>query len=357
MEGVVVCKGNWKDEGKVKEEEWIPPAAMLLLLSFGVFLVYISFGYLQESILSEPGFTFMEFMTLWQNFSYFFCGLMDYLFFGNGWREVYDAAKKPQEGVHKLFLECRKYFLISLLVTLGTGLSNFSFRFLSFPVQQIFKSCKLLPVMIARMVFIENDYTVRQYVASVLLTFGLALFTVADHNVSATFNILGVVVIISALLLDGLAGMAQEIVLRPVKMESLDEKGNSVEVILQSENHLQRKLLIFVYGFGTFFMLVVLIATDEFGQAIAYHKAHPQIFWKLILLSANSYIGVRLVIELVQRFDSGVATAVTTMRKFTTILLSFFFFPKPMTMNHLVGGILVVIGFWMFNLRIFQSKS
>jgi hypothetical protein len=131
-----------------------------------------------ESVVSEPGFTFMEFMTLWQNFSYFLCAFIDYLFFDNGLRELMDYFKRPEEGwpqisrvlissltkqfppfllaLHHFFLECRKYFAVGLMVTAGTGLSNYSFRFLSFPVQQIFKSCKLLPVMIARILFIGN---------------------------------------------------------------------------------------------------------------------------------------------------------------------------------------------------------
>ena len=158
LQRVVVCPGGWKGEKKEEREQWISEGGMLLLLSFAVFLVYISYGYLQESVVSEPGFTFMEFMTLWQNFSYFLCALIDYMILDNGFRELMDAMKKPEEAFHHFFLECRKYFAVGLMVTAGTGLSNFSFRFLSFPVQQIFKSCKLLPVMIARMLFIENDF-------------------------------------------------------------------------------------------------------------------------------------------------------------------------------------------------------
>ena len=40
----------------------------------------------------------MEFMTLWQNFSYFICAFVDYLFLDNGLRELAEYFKKPEEG-------------------------------------------------------------------------------------------------------------------------------------------------------------------------------------------------------------------------------------------------------------------
>ena len=45
----------------------------------------------------------MEFMTLWQNFSYFFFGLMEYLIIGKGYRDIVRHLRKPDEGFFLVF--------------------------------------------------------------------------------------------------------------------------------------------------------------------------------------------------------------------------------------------------------------
>jgi hypothetical protein len=47
LQRVVVCTGEWKGEKKEEKEPWLSDGGMLILLSFAVFIVYISYGYLQ----------------------------------------------------------------------------------------------------------------------------------------------------------------------------------------------------------------------------------------------------------------------------------------------------------------------
>jgi len=87
----------------------------------------------------------------------------------------------------------------------------------------------------------------------------------------------------------------------------MDERGETVEVVLQSESHLQRKLLMFAYGFGTIVMIIILMSTNEvcklhflfiplillislslqLTEAISYHRENPQVLAKLVVLGLN----------------------------------------------------------------------
>ena len=58
--------------------------------------------------------------------------------------------------------------------------------------QVIFKSCKLIPVMVGGVLIQRKKYNLLEYTASLLLSFGLIVFTLADIRMTqATYNYTG----------------------------------------------------------------------------------------------------------------------------------------------------------------------
>ena len=55
-------------------------------------------------------------------------------------------------------------------------LSNWALSYMSYPAQSLAKSCKLIPVMIARIVINKAKYEPREYVQVALITGGITLF-------------------------------------------------------------------------------------------------------------------------------------------------------------------------------------
>lgn len=71
----------------------------------------------------------------------------------------------------------RVYILLAIL-TLGTmGFSNSSLGYLNYPTQVIFKSCKLIPVLIGSMLIQGKRYGPLDFIAAILMCIGLTLFT------------------------------------------------------------------------------------------------------------------------------------------------------------------------------------
>lgn len=57
------------------------------------------------------------------------------------------------------------------------GLSNASLGYLNYPTQVIFKSCKLIPVLIGGIIIQGKRYGMLDFLAAFLMCLGLTLFT------------------------------------------------------------------------------------------------------------------------------------------------------------------------------------
>ncbi|CAH1439729.1 unnamed protein product [Lactuca virosa] len=89
----------------------------------------------------------------------------------------------------------KMYVKLSAVLMGSHGLTKGSLAYLNYPVQLMFKSTKVLPIMImgAFIPGLRRKYLPREYFSVVLLVVGLILFTLADANNSPNFSIIGVV--------------------------------------------------------------------------------------------------------------------------------------------------------------------
>lgn len=55
--------------------------------------------------------------------------------------------------------------------------SNLALSYLNYPTQLIFKSCKLIPVMIGSIIIMQKKYGFLDYVAAIIMCIGLTMFT------------------------------------------------------------------------------------------------------------------------------------------------------------------------------------
>ncbi|XP_014207502.1 adenosine 3'-phospho 5'-phosphosulfate transporter 2 [Copidosoma floridanum] len=296
--------------------------AQLLWCSLGIFTFYILYGYLQELIFTLDGFRpFGWYLTLIQ-FGY-------YSVFG--------------------WLECRirninrkipvKTYLLLALFTLGTmGFSNSSLGYLNYPTQVIFKCCKLIPVLIGSILIQGKSYGFLDFVAASLMCLGLILFTLADSMISPRFNAVGVTMISCALLCDALIGNVQEKAMR-------QHKASNTEVVFYS------------YSIGFVYLFLILMYTGDIFKGASFCSQHPiETYGYALLFSMSGYLGMQIVLSLVQCCGAFVAATVTTCRKAVTIIISFLFFYKPFTFTYVWSGLIVLLGIYL-NVYSKQNKT
>ncbi|CAD7003042.1 adenosine 3'-phospho 5'-phosphosulfate transporter 2 [Ceratitis capitata] len=315
-----------------------------LLSCAGVFVLYLIYGYLQELIFTVEGFKpYGWFLTLIQ-FGYYICfGLIEYDFEARRRLKLLPGASI--ETMERR-IPMRTYFLLAAL-TLGTmGLSNSSLGYLNYPTQVIFKCCKLIPVMIGSIMIQGKRYGPLDFAAAIAMCIGLAWFTLADSLVTPNFNLTGVAMISAALLCDAAIGNVQEKAMR-------EHHAPSSEVVLYS------------YGLGFVYLLVILMVTGNFFSGFAFCLEHYlESFGYGFFFSLSGYLGIQFVLALVRSSGAPIAATVTTARKAVTIALSFVFFSKPFTWQYLWSGLVVVLGIYLnvyskkhkMTMRDFQNK-
>ncbi|OXU29825.1 hypothetical protein TSAR_010940 [Trichomalopsis sarcophagae] len=294
--------------------------SQLLWCSLGIFTFYIIYGYLQELIFTLDGFRpFGWYLTLIQ-FGY-------YTVFG--WVEC------RIRGISRR-IPISTYLLLALL-TLGTmGFSNSSLGYLNYPTQVIFKCCKLIPVLIGGILIQGKRYGFLDFLAAGLMCLGLILFTLADSMISPRFDLIGVAMISCALLCDALIGNIQEKTMK-------QHKATNTEVVLYS------------YSIGFVYLFAILAFTGDMSRGASFCSKHPlETYGYALLFSLSGYLGIQIVLSLVQSCGAFVAATVTTCRKAVTIIISFLFFYKPFTFQYIWSGLLVVLGIY---LNIYSKRS
>ncbi|XP_017623526.1 UDP-galactose/UDP-glucose transporter 4-like isoform X3 [Gossypium arboreum] len=108
----------------------------------------------------------------------------------------------------------KTYVKLSAVLMGSHGLTKGSLAFLNYPAQLMFKSTKVLPVMVmgAFIPGLRRKYPAHEYVSAILLVLGLILFTLADAQTSPSFSVIGVIMVIGALVMDSFLGNLQEII-------------------------------------------------------------------------------------------------------------------------------------------------
>ncbi|XP_016678087.2 UDP-galactose/UDP-glucose transporter 2 isoform X2 [Gossypium hirsutum] len=119
----------------------------------------------------------------------------------------------------------KTYVKLSAVLMGSHGLTKGSLAFLNYPAQLMFKSTKVLPVMVmgAFIPGLRRKYPAHEYVSAILLVLGLILFTLADAQTSPSFSVIGVIMVIGAVVMDSFLGNLQEVIFN-MNPETTQEK-------------------------------------------------------------------------------------------------------------------------------------
>eukprot|EP00045_Choanoeca_perplexa_P003887 m.34174 g.34174 ORF g.34174 m.34174 type:complete len:314 (+) comp12278_c0_seq1:379-1320(+) len=285
--------------------------AKLLFLVAGVFACYLTYGYVQEKMFRAGLRSFGFFITFVQ---FVFYVVMS---------KVHLAITRARISSVSL----RTYAILAGLTVTTMALSNASLSHLAYPTQLIFKSCKLIPVMIGGVLIQNKKYGVLDYLSSVLLSIGLIVFTLADVALKAEYSYTGIFMVCGALAAD--AGI-----------------GNVQEKVMKAHGTSNTEMIHYSYLVGSVYLLVFCAATGELVDGLVYFNSVPimESYGLVLAFSVLGYCGLGLVLTLIRKYGALAAVTVTNLRKVFSIIISFIVFPKPFNSQYIFGGFLVAIG-------------
>jgi len=211
-----------------------------------------------------------------------------------------------------------RHGVVAAAMTASRGLTNVSLEYLNYPTQVVFKSLKLLTVMIGSVLFVGRSYKFLEYVSALLTCISAVLFGLGDREAIPQFSWIGIVVVVASLVADSL-------------------HSNTQETLLQEYRATLHETMVFSNIFAGIGSLAVCVAIGEFPIAFRYCLESPSIYLIMAAHAIVNYLGVLCFVTSIKKFGAVLATTVTTVRKIVTVMLSFIFFPKPLSERYMYG--------------------
>ncbi|PWZ05895.1 hypothetical protein Zm00014a_016936 [Zea mays] len=287
-----------------------PRWQQFLICSSGFFFGYLVNGICEEYVYNRLQFSYGWYFTFVQGF-------------------VYLALIRLQGfTVKQMVNPWRTYVRLSAVLMGSNGLTKGSLAFLNYPAQIMFKSTKVLPVMVmgAFIPGLRRKYAFQEYVSAVMLVVGLILFTLADAQTSPNFSMAGVAMVSGALVMDAFLGNLQEAIFK------------------MNPDTTQMEMLFCSTVVGLPFLAVPMVLTGELVTAWTSCSQHLYVYAVLVLEAMATFVGQVSVLSLIALFGAATTAMVTTARKAVTLLLSYLIFTKPLTEQHATGLLLITMG-------------
>uniref|UniRef100_A0A1J3H049 UDP-galactose/UDP-glucose transporter 2 n=1 Tax=Noccaea caerulescens TaxID=107243 RepID=A0A1J3H049_NOCCA len=287
-----------------------PTWQQFLICTSGFFFGYLVNGVCEEYVYNRLQFSFGWYFTFIQGFVYLFL--------------IYLQGFTTKQIVNPM----RTYVKLSAVLMGSHGLTKGSLAYLNYPAQIMFKSTKVLPVMImgAFIPGLRRKYPVHEYISAFLLVLGLILFTLADAQMSPNFSMIGIMMITGALIMDAFLGNLQEAIF------TMNPETTQMEMLFCST----------VVGLP--FLFVPMVLTGEVFRAWTACAQHPYVYGVLVFEAMATFIGQVSVLSLIALFGAATTALITTARKGVTLLLSYLIFTKPLTEQHGSGLLLIAMG-------------
>merc|ERR1719281_2280242 len=214
-----------------------------------------------------------------------------------------------------------KYLAISFSNVYASACQYEALKYVSFPVQMLGKSFKMMPVMLWGMAVSGKRFSVTDWMIAFAVTGGVVEFLMTGPISSSSdqgSSSYGLALLGGFLALDGFTSTFQEKLFK----EHTTTKYNQMLYI---------NLGSCVISSGT------LILSGKLADAIGFTTAHPLFFQDAMSLSASAVAGQWFIYSQVKEFGALVFAATMNVRQVVSILISYAKYGHSITMLQIVG--------------------
>jgi adenosine 3'-phospho 5'-phosphosulfate transporter B3 len=279
-----------------------PRWILLAIGTFGIFTSFLLQGATQEALYKRAGFGESIFLTFVQFTGY---SLPDSPYL------IRLARGRTTKHASLLY-----YAFTSFCLVCSMGFSNLSIERLSYPTSVLFKSSKLIPVMIGGLIFLKKRYTLAEVLAVLLIVTGLIGISLSDKISKNQFDGLGVIFCCISLAFDAIASNLQD--------KAMSQYGAS-----------QAELLSMVYFIGAGYLLLAAVFSGQLAVGVKMCIDKSVVAFYVASFIVLGSVGAQFVYLLMKTFGSLITVMVTSTRKAFTVCLSFLVFrDKKFTLWH-----------------------
>jgi len=296
----------------------------LLFCSLMLNVTFVTWGLLQERMLTRryPRFT-GEYFT----YSYAL------VFTNRLWTLMMSGVLmlyiKPQFSKSTVIYE---YSFPAISNMLSSWCQYEALKFVTFPAQTIFKSFKLVPVMVMGKMLGNKDYPQYDYVVALIIGVGIALFMKSSDDLNFGYNTYdnnseswtGIMLLVFFLFFDSFTGQWQS---------RMFQRHRDLSIV---------ELLFATSAFSTVLSFITLIHENELNPAIDFIVEHYEIHAHIFVFSVCSTIGQLFIYYTIKNFGAVVFALIMTTRILLSIGLSCIIYGHKVTPIGFAGLSLVM---------------
>lgn len=235
---------------------------------------------------------------------------------------------EPKDATHFLY-----YICAAIANFTAMGSSNMALRYVTYPLQVIFKSAKPIAVMIIGLVICKR-YTIQRYFFVLMIVVGVVVFKLfeskegksikKDKSVDATNweQMTGIGLLILSLSMDGALGAIQD------RIKDIYTPSS-------------RQMMLSMTCYATIIAGSIALVKGELYEVYHFAQEHPNLLWHLASYGIVASIGQLFIFIMVSSFGSLACSVTTTVRKFFSVVFSIIFFQNPSTPVQWIGAVLV----------------
>lgn len=290
----------------------------------GLQVSYLTWGYMQELIMTTP-FQPTEHVPDGKFPSAAFC------VFSNRFLAVIVAMVAVRVR-HGAFFANNKAPLwaftpCALSNTLSSWSQYASLKYVSFPVQTVFKSSKIIPVMVMGKCLKGTSYSWTQYVEAGLITAGVAIFSILSKssNKDTATELIGLLYLLMYVSFDSFTSQWQDKVYTQYGRPNVDAYQMMLGVNVSA-------IVLTTAG---------LILSGDLPVVIEFLQANPDAFRYNIITAITSASGQLCIFYTIKEFGPIVFTIIMTTRQMFSICLSAIVFGHYISPKAACGAILV----------------
>lgn len=202
-----------------------------------------------------------------------------------------------------------------------------SLKYVSFPVQTVFKSSKIIPVMMMGKFLKGTSYPAGQYAEAVCITTGVAIFSFSSKssNNDATTELVGLMFLLMYISFDSFTSQWQDKIYTQYGRNNVDPYQMMLGVNISA-------ICITTAG---------LVVTGDFPIVAEFLRANPIVIRYNIITAITSASGQLCIFYTIKEFGPIVFTIIMTTRQMMSICISALVFGHSISANALLGAAIV----------------
>eukprot|EP00435_Cladocopium_sp_Y103_P049329 s488_g14.t2 len=285
------------------------------------------YGLLQERIMSQPydGEMFPDsvFLVFCNRFFAIWFGLIMVNVKGEDW---------------KLKAPVWRYMVVSLSNVLATTCQYEALKYVSFPVQMLGKSFKMMPVMLWGIVISSKQYKLKEWAVALGVTWGVTMFLLTgpiaspsgenDDTTSNSFK--GLLLLLLFLALDGITSPMQEKLFKEYGLSKYNQ-------------------ILWVNLCSAIVSMITLLSTGSLMAALSFCTRHPPLLGDAVTLSVAQVSSQWFIYSQVKEFGAVVFAATMNVRQLFSIVTSY------LEYGHYITALQVLSLFLVFGALFFKS--